>query len=68
MAFSSAAAAQNYTIQTFAGGAVKSGNDVGDGGPPTGAALINPTSVAVGPVGELYIADSGHNRVRKVAN
>ncbi|HSR07374.1 MAG TPA: hypothetical protein VLM42_09500, partial [Bryobacteraceae bacterium] len=68
VAFSSAAAAQNYTIQTFAGGAVKSGNDVGDGGPPTSAALLNPTSVAIGPAGELYIADSGHNRVRKVAN
>ena len=67
-AFSSAAAGQNYTIQTFAGGAVKSGVDVGDGGPPTSAALINPTSVAVGPAGELYIADSGHNRIRKVAN
>ena len=67
-AFSSAAAGQNYTIQTFAGGAVKSGVDVGDGGPPTSAALINPTSVAIGPAGELYIADSGHNRIRKVAN
>ncbi len=69
VAFSSAAAAQNYTIQTFAGGGTVSGsNDVGDNGPAAGAILLNPTSVAIGPAGELYIADSGHNRVRKVAN
>jgi hypothetical protein len=68
-AFSSAAAAQNYTIQTFAGGGTVSGsNNVGDNGPAAGALLLNPTSVAIGPMGELYIADSGHNRVRKVAN
>ncbi len=66
VAFSSAATAQNYTIQAFAGGAIKSGVDVGDGGPPTSAALIHPIGVALGPAGELYIADNGHNRVRKV--
>jgi hypothetical protein len=68
-AFSSAADGQNYTIQTFAGGgALRSGDNIGDGGPPTGALLVNPTNVAIGPVGELYIADSGENRVRKVLN
>jgi NHL repeat len=68
-AFSSVALGQNYTIQTFAGGgALRSGDNIGDGGPPTGALLVNPTSVAIGPLGELYIADSGENRVRKVLN
>src|SRR5665213_2169812 len=68
-AVASAAAAQNYTIQAFAGGGTVSGsNDVGDNGPAAGAILLNPTSVAVGPAGELYIADSGHNRIRRVAN
>ncbi len=68
-AFSGAVAGQNYTIQTFAGGgALRSGDNIGDGGPPTGALLLNPTSVAIGPLGEIYIADSGENRVRKVVN
>ena len=69
VAFSGAAAGQSYTIQTFAGGGtLKGGDNVGDGGPPSSALLVNPTSVAIGPAGELYIADSGDNRVRKVLN
>ncbi len=39
----------------------------GDGGPATSATLNNPTSVAVDPAGNLYIADHGNNRVRKVS-
>ncbi|MDE0627264.1 MAG: SUMF1/EgtB/PvdO family nonheme iron enzyme [Bryobacterales bacterium] len=38
----------------------------GDGGLPTGAQLDSPFGVAVSPIGDLYIADSGNNRVRKV--
>ncbi len=69
VAFSNAAAAQSYTIQTFAGGGVNDGTtSVGDNGPATGGILANPTSVAVGPAGELYIVDSNENRVRKVIN
>jgi sugar lactone lactonase YvrE len=39
---------------------------VGDGGLATRAHLDNPTDVVVAPNGDLYIADMGHNRVRRV--
>ena len=38
----------------------------GDGGAATAADLDDPTSVILNPAGDLYIADSGNNRVRKV--
>jgi sugar lactone lactonase YvrE len=38
----------------------------GDGGQATSAALDNPTGVAVGPGGVLYIADEANERVREV--
>jgi uncharacterized protein (TIGR03437 family) len=40
----------------------------GDNGQATSAQLNNPAGVAVDSVGNLYIADWGNNRVRKVAN
>jgi trimeric autotransporter adhesin len=40
----------------------------GDNGPATRAQLNRPMGVAVDPAGNLYIADLGNNRVRKVAN
>jgi uncharacterized protein (TIGR03437 family) len=40
----------------------------GDNGPATSAQLNSPFSVAVDAPGNLYIADSNNNRVRKVAN
>ena len=50
------------TITTVAGG----GSTLGDGGVATSARLSRPNDVAVAPDGTLYIADSGHRRVRMV--
>ena len=38
----------------------------GDGGPATDASLAEPMSVALNSAGDLFIADMGNNRVRKV--
>ncbi len=51
----------DYTIDTMAG----PGN-VGDGGAATAAWLRSPGGVAVDGAGNLYIADSWNNRIRKV--
>jgi uncharacterized protein (TIGR03437 family) len=48
-------------ITTVAGGGFS-----GDGGPATSAAL-GPTAVAVDSSGNLFIADGGNNRIRKVS-
>ena len=53
------------TITTVAG--YGSGGFSGDGGPATAAMLGNPRGVAVDAAGNLYVADSGNYRVRKVA-
>jgi uncharacterized protein (TIGR03437 family) len=52
------------TITTVAGGSLR--NDLGDGGPATSAQIF-PESVAVDGLGNLFIADSLNQRVRKVA-
>ena len=51
-------------IETVAGGGRK--GVVGDGGPATEADLKWPRGVAVDAEGNLYIADAGFARVRKV--
>ena len=40
----------------------------GDGGPATQAKMGSPYGVAVDKAGNLYIADAGNNRIRKVSN
>jgi uncharacterized protein (TIGR03437 family) len=56
----------NGVITTVAGNGTTGFS--GDNGPATSAQLYFPTGVAVDSAGNLYIADSGNNRVRKVAN
>jgi sugar lactone lactonase YvrE len=54
----------NGIISTVAGSDRK--GFAGDGGPATQARLHTPTGVAVDSAGNLFIADYGNNRVRKV--
>ena len=53
------------TITTVAGSGVQ--GDAGDGGAATSARLDYPQDVAIDSSGNLYIADSGNNVVRKVS-
>jgi len=52
----------SYTINTVAGS-----DWVGDGGPPTSAILLQSEGIVTDGSGNLYIADAGDHRVRKVA-
>jgi sugar lactone lactonase YvrE len=54
-------------ITTVAGGNVKGKSFLGgDNGPATSAKLQNPSGAALDSVGNLYIADQGNHRIRKV--
>jgi len=55
----------NGVMTTVAG---NGGASLGDNGPATGAGLNGPLGVAVDVAGNLYIADSFNNRIRKVSN
>jgi sugar lactone lactonase YvrE len=58
---------QTHIITTVAGsGHIGFGTYGGDGGPATGAFLANPVGVAVDATGNLFIADTLNNRIRKV--
>jgi len=51
-------------ITTVAGTGVR--NATGDGGSPTAATLDAPATVVLDPAGDIYIGDSGNNRVREI--
>jgi sugar lactone lactonase YvrE len=54
----------NGTIATIVGTGVAGFS--GDGGPATAAQINRPSNVSLDAAGNLYIADSGNNRIRKV--
>jgi DNA-binding beta-propeller fold protein YncE len=56
------------SIHTIAGiGPPRNGETPeGDGGPATSAYLNMPSDVAIGPTGDIYIADMHHQRVRRI--
>jgi len=58
-------ASSTENISTVAGGSTS--GLVGDGGPATSAALSNPYDVTISSNGDMYIADSTHGLVRRVA-
>ncbi len=52
------------TIRTIAGPAI---TDAGDGGPAEAAQLLNPSGAASDSAGNIYIADSGNQKIRKIS-
>ena len=58
----------NGVITTVAGMPVFGTGFSGDNGPATSAELSEPTGLAVDSAGNLYIADTGNNRIRKVSD
>ena len=64
-------------ITTVAGNGIRTGSidgeggdpadDLGDGGPATNASFRAPSALAVDAAGNLYIADTGNDRIRKVS-
>ncbi len=54
----------NGLITTFAGNGRE--DFAGDGGPATAASLASPNGIAFDRQGNLYIADTGNNRIRRV--
>ena len=61
----SAAHGQQYTIQTLSGAGFA--GYIGDGGDPAAAQLSSPNAVALDSKGNIYIADTGNQRVRMIS-
>ncbi len=61
----SAAHGQQYTIQTLAGAGFA--GYVGDGGDPGAAQLSSPNAVVLDSKGNIYIADTGNQRIRMIS-
>ncbi len=65
---------QNNRVRVISTGAINTaaGNGTagfsGDSGPAGNAQLNQPSAVALSPVGDIYIADTGNNRIRKVSS
>jgi streptogramin lyase len=59
--------AANGTIITFAGNGSAGYNSAQDGGLATAASLSGPQGATIDGAGNVYIADTGNNRIRKVA-
>jgi uncharacterized protein (TIGR03437 family) len=57
-------AASSGIVSTFAGSSIEGLG--GDGGDATGAYLDTPTALVLDAAGNLYIADTNNNRIRKV--
>jgi len=55
---------QTYTISTYAGNGIS--GYLGDGSTIAGAEFSSPEAVAIDASGNIYIADTGNNRVRKI--
>ncbi|MBM3757182.1 MAG: hypothetical protein FJW38_24765 [Acidobacteria bacterium] len=53
------------TIATIVGNGFKGGR--GDGGPASAAQLDTPSGVAVGTLDDIFIADSGNHRIRRIS-
>jgi uncharacterized repeat protein (TIGR01451 family) len=53
-------------ISTVAGGGSPAYPSIGDGGPATAASFFAPTGIAVNAAGDLFIADTGNQAIRKV--
>ena len=59
--------AASGTITVVAGGGTSAGTDgLGDGGAATSARLSNPSGLALDSAGNLYIADTDYNLIRRV--
>jgi len=53
-------------ISSVAGNDTLTCCDIRDGGPATAGQLLNPEGIAIDGGGNIYIADYGHDRIRKV--